>query len=182
EKLQTADVTPLELEASLLRANVAAAFLPLSAGKAIAAATATTRVAIEGWAGTAEPSTARTVFGRVYAQRPAAQFIAVEFLDGARRRLVRGEFHAGQAAWAATLTVGGQEHVTNLASLREQRLNFVTRGVEVQVSYKHFRRHRSITFLRLQAVRTPSQASRRSGACLAIIRQPPVGRDAAWEM
>src|SRR5436189_100946 len=124
-------------EAAHLAANVATASLRLAAAVAApAAAEVTASAAAEVTAATitaaavgrprsaaAGPGAARAVFGRVDAEGATAQLVAIEFLDGLRGVLVRGEFDERESAWPPVLPIHRQIDVADLANLGEEVLH-----------------------------------------------------------
>jgi hypothetical protein len=144
-----------ELQTALFGADVPAAALGFSRRSKPIAAAVTGRPAERPLSAAAEPAGAGTVFRGIDAQRAPAQLMSVETLDRLGRIVFRLELHERKAAGTAGLPIRRQEHVADRSDLREQVLNLRAGGVEIEVSYKYFRRH---SFSTLSA-RVPSTRS-----------------------
>ena len=132
-------------------AAATAAAVTTATTAAVTAATATavaaaTTAAVATTATAAATTSARTVLRGVHAQCASAELIAIELLNGRGRIFVVRVLDECEAARTAALAVHRQEHVADFTNLREQVLHFRARRVEIEVPYKHFRRHQSVTF------------------------------------
>src|SRR5262249_43808163 len=78
------------------------------------------------------------ILGRVDAQRPPAQLVAVELLDCLCGAFVGGELDEGESARTPALPVHRQVDVADLANLGEKGLNFGFGGIEIEVTDEDF--------------------------------------------
>jgi hypothetical protein len=124
--------------------TVAAATAAVTTTTAAAGGASTT--AAERTATAAATSTRRTILGRIYAQRAAAQIVTIEFLDRFRRIFIRLELDECEAAGPSRLAIGRKKHVSYRSDLRKQRFDFVARCVEVEIPYENLGSHQHLLF------------------------------------